>query len=63
MSNNGQCTLTVRIEYLYSMIVRVSNDNVALSIDGDARWFCELSFEYAELAELLMIDHFLSFQC
>ena len=48
------------VEDLDAVVVGVGHDDVVLSVDGHARWLCELTFHDAKLAKLAMINHLLA---
>lgn len=49
------------VEHLNAVVVRVGDDDVVLGVDGDTRRLRKLTFHNAELAELAVIDHLLTF--
>ena len=46
--------------HLDPVVVRVSDDNVSLSVDGYSRRLSELPLHHSELAKLAVVDHLLT---
>jgi hypothetical protein len=49
---------TLLVEYLYAMRIGVGDDNVVLSVNGDATRLRKLTFCYAELTKFTFFKYF-----
>ena len=47
--------------YLNAVVVRVGDNDVVLSVDGDSRGLGELTLHHSEFTKLTMVNHLLPF--